>query len=209
MKNLKTYEKFNQDELLNEEIIGFVSLGTIPILIFLLWLNTRYAKFGTGNKSGGGWSRSWQNYPFKGLFKYIKMSKILKKYKKEIDAIDSNILERNPEIKQCLYDLKEKGDVNFIDMTAVSLYYDSFIREVIKTLKNEEKIIVKKILIEFRKEMDTLFGEDITRHFQMAVGLKSDEEIAADKACGRHSTRVRYDDPLHNDVDINLPPDRG
>lgn len=150
MNNLKSF-----DEHINEEFgFGF----WLSAILVLLIINFRYSRFGLSG--GRNWSNSWQKYPIRGFIRYIKMSKIIKKYKNKIKEIDENILDRNPEIKNSLNRLKEKNfDPCFTDMTSPAFYGDMFVNSVLNSCTPEERVFVQQLSDDFNAEMEDLFYE--------------------------------------------------
>lgn len=158
MKNLKTYNEHVNEEFEPSNLMESAIGSIFSSVIILLLLNFNYAHFGYRHKRK--WTKARQKFPFSRLIKYIKMSRIIKRYKKKINEIDENILKRNPEIKQTLLELKSKNEINADILTSPALKGRWFTDSVLDSCTPEERDFVEILSDKFNREMEELFYED-------------------------------------------------
>jgi len=160
MKNLKTFESFTTIDFINESLIGEIAtiiglIGGIPLAFILFSLNEKYRSYG---RKYGREGYKEQAFPYKGIFKYIQMSKVLRKYKKQLKDFENDILERSPSIKDSISQLTHQfGSIGFEDQTSPTLWAGELVDEVLDVCTAEERILVQEIMKKFKREIDELF----------------------------------------------------
>lgn len=154
MKHIKLFKDYNNN-IINEEFM----FPLVPLAIFfLLWWNQRYSSFGLEYTETSVVTN--QKFPFIGIFKYFKMSKIIKKYFKEIKKINKNILDKNPKLDYYLKKLTKKNTITTSYVTSPVLHGRWLIKNILDYCTEEDKEIIKKISEEFNIEMIELFYDE-------------------------------------------------
>ena len=148
---MKTFEGFNKSEEINEEIVGL--MGGLAIAGLFAYISNFVPRL--------------SNNPIKSLWRFVKMSRVIKKYKPLIEELDS-MFKNDPEVNQFYRDIKKIGhgiSIQTTPATYVHFLKSYILKRVPQNLIPDVENLMSELKVEVRNVGYDVYGEDTYEGF--------------------------------------------